>query len=248
MIEQVSNVVHCEHLALRFIKEFHVERLKLYYGRRQDAFELVMIDGGQHLVDSVLGWRGNPDKRTTMEFDVKFADGDIVPLPWTPDLHSTQQFEVFCDQDPLLFPLRYSAKEAHQRIMEMSRLPITLVRPGDESYLDLRYFSTLWYDQLELPESMARRYILRARYVGWRRTVKGSTRIIAEVMLFKEHLTPWNNAQVYIFGSIFDRTDKMFVVDSAFAKQGLSGYTTREGTSGAFGRLQSSFPGGGEGG
>ena len=167
MIEQVSKVVHCEHLALRFIKEFHVGRLKLYYGRRQDAFELVMIDGDQHLVDSVLGWRGNPDKRTTMEFDVKFADGDIVPLPWTPDLHSTQQFEVFCDQDPQLFPLRYSAKEAHQRIMEMSRLPITLVRPDDESYLDLRYFSTLWYDQLELPESMARRYILRARYICW---------------------------------------------------------------------------------
>ena len=152
MIEQVSNVVHCEHLALRFIKEFHVERLKLYYGRRQDAFELVMI-----LTNAQL-WSSTSNLQTATSYPY---------LPWTPDLHSTQQFEVFCDQDPLLFPLRYSAKEAHQRIMEMSRLPITLVRPGDESYLDLRYFSTLWYDQLELPESMARRYILRARYICW---------------------------------------------------------------------------------
>ena len=89
---------------------------------------------------------------------------------------------MFCEQDPLLFALRYPAKEAHQRIMEMSRLPITLVQPGDEFYLDLRYFSTLWYDQLELPEYMSRRYVLKARYVGWRRTVKGAARIIAEVV------------------------------------------------------------------
>ena len=80
VIEQKHNVVHCQHLALRHHREFFVGRLKIFHGNRQEAFELAMLDGDQHLVDRILGWRGDPEQRTTMEFDVLFADGDTVRL------------------------------------------------------------------------------------------------------------------------------------------------------------------------
>ena len=75
-----------------------------------------MIDGDQHLVDRILGWRGDPERRTTMEFDVLFADGDRVVLTWTPDLHATRQFAEYCESQPLLYSLRFSAAEAPKQL------------------------------------------------------------------------------------------------------------------------------------
>jgi len=37
-----------------------------------------MEDTDQYEVDIILAWRGDLGLRTTMEFEVKFKDGDIV--------------------------------------------------------------------------------------------------------------------------------------------------------------------------
>ena len=169
----------------------------------KQAFEAAMIDGDQHLVHRVLGWRGDPNVRTTLEFDVRFADGDVVKLPWSQDLHSTRQFEEYCDQEPLLFPLRFSAQEAPKRLAELKRAPITSVQPGDLFYLDLRWYGTQWYESLELPEFTTRKYVVQARYMDWSRVVRAGRKILVEVPLFKETLKPWTNQEVYLHGSLF---------------------------------------------
>ena len=37
-----------------------------------------MLDNDQFVVDSILAYRGDPDQRTSMEFEVRFSDGTIV--------------------------------------------------------------------------------------------------------------------------------------------------------------------------
>jgi hypothetical protein len=214
VIEQLNNTVRCQHLALRHEKSFHVERLKLFYGTRDQAFELAMRDGDQHLIDRVLGWKGDPNVRTTMEFDVLFADGDTVRLPWTPDLYTTKQFEEFCEREPILFPLRFSAKDAPKRISELKRAPITRVQPGDTFYLDLRYYGTQWFEELGLPAPLQHRYVVEARYQTWVKVTHGGhSKIRVAVLLYNEILKPWTNDMVILYGCLFERTDEMIVCD-----------------------------------
>ena len=217
VIEQVGNVVHCEHLALRFKKEFHVETVKIFYGNREAAYDLAMIDGDQHLVDRILGWRGDPEKRTTMEIDVLFADGDRVILTWTPDLHSTRQFEEYCESQPLLYPLRFAAAAVPKQMALLRAMPIEAVKPGQDFFLDLRFYSTLWYDKLGLADSMCTRYVVQARYVAWRRVSKGPPRIVVEVDLFQERLRPWHNGYVCLYGTTHTLSDDMVLCDRNFA-------------------------------
>ena len=196
-----------------------METVKIFYGSREAAYELAMIDGDQHLVDRVMGWRGDPEKRTTMEFDVLFADGDRVILTWTPDLHSTRQFEMYCESQPLLYPLRFAAAEVPKQMSLLRAMSIEVVKPGQDFYLDLRFYSTLWYDKLGLPDSMCTRYVVQARYVAWRRVNKGPPRIIVEVELFQERLRPWDNGYVRLYGITHALADGMVLCDRDFAQR-----------------------------
>ena len=194
-----------------------MERVKIFYGSREAAYELAMIDGDQHLVDRVLGWRGDPEKRTTMEFDVLFADGDRVVLTWTPDIHSTRQLEEYCVSQPLLYPLRFAAADLPKQMAMLRAMPIEAVKPGQDFYLDIRFYSTLWYDKLGLPDSMCTQYVVQARYVAWKRVSKGPPRIVVEVELFQERLRPWHNGYVCLYGTTHTLTDSMVLCDRNFA-------------------------------
>ena len=135
-------------------------------------------------------------------------------------MHATKQFAEFCESDALLFPLRFTQKEAAKRCTELRRLPITSVQPGDTFYLNLRYYGTAWYDQLDLPESTTVRYAVPARYEDWRRTSgQRQRKITVSIPLFGETLVPWDNLLVFLHGSYFELTDNMRVVDREFAIQ-----------------------------
>ena len=96
VISQLKNGVECRHLCMKNIQTFHVERLKLFSGTREVGKKVAMLDFDQHFVDRVLYYRGNPSVRETMEFFVRFADGEERWVTWSKDLFETVQYEEFC--------------------------------------------------------------------------------------------------------------------------------------------------------
>ena len=58
---------------------FHADRLSFFDGSYAEVFDLAMCDRHQHLVECLVGYRGDVEKRETMEFLVQFTD-DESPL------------------------------------------------------------------------------------------------------------------------------------------------------------------------
>eukprot|EP00981_Chlorochromonas_danica_P015461 scaffold12287_cov199-Ochromonas_danica.AAC.1 len=58
------------------ILTFHLERLKLFTGTREEAFALACLDRDQYIIHEIIAYRGNPSSRKTLEFEVAFADGE----------------------------------------------------------------------------------------------------------------------------------------------------------------------------
>jgi hypothetical protein len=110
---------------------------------------------------------GNPWKRTSLSFRVVFEDGDILPLPYGPDLASTKQLEDFVTATPSLWPLRFrTAEEAHKERAVVNRGTIQGFDIGQVVYLDLRVFDGLdsaWYDSHNLPPG--KRYVALVKIV-----------------------------------------------------------------------------------
>jgi hypothetical protein len=184
VIEQKKNDVRCRHIILGDVKEFHVTRLKLFTGSREEAMRVAMVDNDQYTIVRIAAYRGDPLTRTTMEFEVHFADGSVVWLPWSKDLFDTVQYEEFCRSRPELAPLLYSAKDASDKIKEINKTAITEVQPGDTAYVDLRSYGATWYSRLPLPDKDHTRYLLQYRYGGFAN--RGCTKIKASCPLFKE--------------------------------------------------------------
>jgi hypothetical protein len=151
VIGQIKNDVRCRHMVTEVVKIFHVERLKLYTGKEEDAYEAAKVDYDQYLVSHINGYRGDPLKRSTLEFEVVFADGDIVWLPYSPDLANNAALQEFIQLRPQLFPLRFTAKVATSVLSRLRKLPVQGVNPGDVFYVDLRQWGEEWYQTVLSP-------------------------------------------------------------------------------------------------
>ena len=71
------------------VREYHVERLKPFFGSRNNY-----ADTDHYDVDRIVTYR--VETRTTMEFLVLFKSGDSVWLPYSHDIFQMVQFEEFC--------------------------------------------------------------------------------------------------------------------------------------------------------
>ena len=187
VLQQIKNDVDCRHVILGHVKQFHVSRLKLFYGSMDEAKRVAMIDNNQFVIESILAYRGDPMKRTTMEFEVKFADGSLVWLPWNKDLFDSQPYEHFCRSRSELFPIIYDLQTAIDSIRELKKTPITIVKPGDIVYVDLRCYNSTWYQTLPLPDLDHTAYLIEYHYTKWLN--KNHTKIQAAVPLFNEFWT-----------------------------------------------------------
>jgi hypothetical protein len=67
----------------------------MFHGDADEAYKAAMLDNDQFVVDRIIAYRGDPDQRTTMEFEVRFADGTVVWKTWDKDLNQTQAFEEY---------------------------------------------------------------------------------------------------------------------------------------------------------
>jgi len=96
VLSQNKNDVTTRNLVYGNVREYHVERLKPFFGTRTEAVELAKRDNGQFDVERILAYRGDPATRTTMEFHVLFTSGDVVWLPFYQDIFQMIQFEDYC--------------------------------------------------------------------------------------------------------------------------------------------------------
>ena len=132
-------------------KWFHITRLKLFHGTEDEGYKAALLDADQHVVKQILRWKGDPLKRTHMEFQVEFEDGDILWLPYSKDLDESVPYGNFIHEHPYLFPLRFKANQVNRQIAALRKLPITSVKPDDVVYVELRCaFGLDWYDTLSV--------------------------------------------------------------------------------------------------
>ncbi|KAG9292464.1 hypothetical protein G9A89_000462 [Geosiphon pyriformis] len=199
VIKQYKNDVTCKHIVLGNIKDFHVTRLKIFHGSREEAVRIAKLDNDQFTIRRFIAYRGDPTVRTTVEFEIEFEDDSIVWLPWSKDIFDTVQYEDFCRSRPELFILVYSAKEAQKLLQDLRKLPITEVQPGDTVFVDLRCYGSEWYNNLPLPDKDHITYLLKYNYTRW--IGKSKLKIEANCATFKETFSV-DHVFVKCYGSV----------------------------------------------
>jgi len=220
VLEQRKNDVRMRHCCMRTEATQHLSRLKPFFGSFEDAKRIAQLDYNQFLIHTINYFTGNPFVRTSMEFNVTFLNGDASTetkmLPYNRDLADSQQFEEYINSIPYLFPLRYLANEAPKRISAVNRTVITSVSPGDEAYVNLRFYDgtdRVWFDNLNLPEKH-RQHFIRVRFLRWKNRNRKS--IIAFCQLFNQEmeLTAYDVYATVVTDPNFD--EEAVYVDAAF--------------------------------
>ena len=217
VVSQHKNDVTCRHLCIKSVHIFHVERLKIFHGDRTEAERVALLDHDQFEIEKIMYWRGDPTVRTTMEFFIRYQDGDERWVTWTKDLFDSVPYEDFCRANPPLFPLIFTVEEAKRQIKDLNAKPITEVKPGDTVYVDLRSRGNgAWYAAIELPNSAEITYVIECTYIKLIGTKKNK-------ILMNCSLTGWdielNHFTVHCYGRVtrFDPTT-MIKVDKELAR------------------------------
>jgi len=217
VIQQVKDEVECRHVCLMHIAWLLVERLKLFVGTKEEAFQIAMEDADQYVVQQILAWRGDPSTRTTMEFEVQFADGDVVWKPYDRDLADCSAFKDFVRVHTELLLLQYTVEQGFREAKAINSEPIIEVNPGDVVFLDIRYLNTGIYDaQVLLDDKWHRRYVVRLEYKRWagnqRKKIDGHVLLFDLTYMFNRlFVLTWGNHRVL--------TDDMIEVTMPFLSQ-----------------------------
>lgn len=221
VIRQVSNDVECKNIITGMISTFHVERLKPFFGSYDSAFAAAQLDNDQFVIDAILAYRGDPMKRTTMEFETRFMDGSTVWLPYSNDISLTTHFEDYCRSNPPLLELLYDVKTAAKHIRILNSQPITEFELGQVVYVDLRSYAvgnTLWFEETcNLPDWPHIKYVVKSVYRQWANAKHTKVSMYTEV--FDETLI-WDHYSVRSYGScpVFDPV-RMVLIDPKFVLQ-----------------------------
>jgi hypothetical protein len=205
--------VQCRHLVTGAIATYHMEKLKPCFSSRAEAYAAAMVDYNQYEVEEILSYKGDPEKRTTMDFLVKFKDGSFVSLPYSKDLSDTVQFEEFVRAEKPLTPLLYTVK-VWNRVRRESYQRVEGIQLGDICYVDLRAWGADYFESLKLPGGIIT-YVVECRYMRYEDRAK--RRVEVQCDIFKSEFF-WDSFSVYAYGTVFNLTDDMMLVDQAFCE------------------------------
>jgi hypothetical protein len=235
VVEQVHNDVSARHCATDKAEVVHVDRCKPFFGTEASARDTAMRDQDQFEVDRILAWRGDPNRRKSLQFLVLFADGDTSWNHFCEDLWSTQAFAKYCSSLNVLRGLLFKQPDDVKRQKDIRRRPIDklqsffqssdsidsfytpVIGPGVSVFVDLRSWSDAslsWYYDLELPEPDRTTYVVLGEYGEFmsrdHRMIK-----IAFAALDSEHVV--ESYWVYAHGmrTVFD-PEGMVLVDEDF--------------------------------
>jgi hypothetical protein len=209
--------VECKHLVMGSLSTFHMDRIKPFFGSRDEAYRVALIDYNQYVIRAITAYRGDPEVRTTTSFEVAFEDDTVVWLPYNPDLAASIPFEEYCRSHPPLFPLIFSDKEFRSRRAAMRKQPINTLQPGDFIFVDLRAWGAEFYSLLQLPDSDHALYVVECECKRW--AGRSSLHIDVHCPLF-DVVFMWDAYCVHRYGGYlaYD-VSKMVLVDATFCKQ-----------------------------
>ena len=77
VIRQYKNDVTVTHMASQEQMVYNVEELSLFVGSREQAELAALLDNDVYYINKILAHRGMPSHRTSMEFLIHWADGQI---------------------------------------------------------------------------------------------------------------------------------------------------------------------------
>lgn len=225
VLKQYKNDVECRHLAMGNIKTFYLGDLKPFEGPdRQKAKELAYVDADQFEIDSITAHRGNPYKRTNMEFYIKFrGDQEASWQTYTDDLFKSIPYADYCASKPMLWRLLYTVTESEKMAKLKNKSPIVEVKPGDVVYVDLRFYGANkndsgenWYRFLSLPDLDFKTYVVEFKYGQFS---SNKRRISASCEVMRDMFT-WDHCTVLEWGTEknFD-SDKMVLVDQGVVQK-----------------------------
>jgi hypothetical protein len=215
VVSQTKTDVSCKHLVHGSIHVFHVTELKIFHGSREEAYKLAMVDFNQFVVKNILGWRGDPLTRTTMEFLVEFEDGAQVWKTWERDITDTQCFEEYCRANRPLRFLLYGRAIADRMCKELRNSDITEVNVGDRVYVDLRSYGATWYGNLGLPNCDTVTYAAEYVFTQWD---KGRRRIKCACAIFAEEFVV-DRVFIQMYGMQAVLPANWILIDETFTKE-----------------------------
>lgn len=137
----------------------------------KEAKRLARIDTQQFAVRQIVGYRGDPQLRTTMEYLVQFEDGDEIWRPHTDDLTTNEVWRSYINGIPRLTGLSMTAEDQRKRVQKTNKLRIQFgeaftLNKNTEVYIDMRAWGFEWYSQLPLPDLHTRTYVVRCNFTG----------------------------------------------------------------------------------
>ena len=68
VLSHYKNDVTCKHANVGTVQVFHEDRVKPFYGSLNEATVLTQVDYEQFVVLNITAYRGDPEKRSKMEF------------------------------------------------------------------------------------------------------------------------------------------------------------------------------------
>ncbi len=205
------------HVVTGDTKVVHMEHLKPFFAAcPEDGYRAALVDYDQYVLQGVLAWKGDPEKRSGMEFLVLFEDGECVWLPYSKDLSGSAQFQAYCEANAPLKPLMFSLDGWVKWCASENRKSIGLVHPGLVCYVDLRAWGSDWYASCKLPEAFLTVYVVSCEYTAWENP--GKSRIGLYCRLFKQRFV-WKNSDIVRYGLITSLSGDMVLVDEGFAEK-----------------------------
>ena len=229
VVSQSKNDVQMQHVALKHYETHHVDDIKIFHGSPAEALRVATLDKDQHVIVRFLGYRGDPLKRTTMEFEIEFQDGTIHWVPWSKDLFDSVQYGQYCEAHRELTPLYHDAKRGEQLVASLKKQPITEVQPGPPTYyVDLRSYGEAWYQSLNLPDAYHTKYVFPHVYTAWSNRTR--TKIDIKNILTGEEYRAVDHWFVFAYGmnDSFDSSKMTLINDTLLTQYPAIYPTSRE--------------------
>jgi hypothetical protein len=212
----------CEHIIQGTRGCFHVSMIKPYFGSEDMARKAALLDFDQYETVAIHNYVGEPTSRRTLEFQVEYADGDILWKTWDEDLFNCEAYLTFCRTRPEMWSCALTVEVARKERMALNRAPIQNLSTGDELYVDLRALGAMWYNgygdkslDTTLPDEDTSMYVvpfLTGDFINGGRKVKMlCERLELELI--------WNADMCKCWGQYRQLESHMTLVDGAFLER-----------------------------
>jgi hypothetical protein len=178
----------------------NVGDLVIFSGTEEEAFAAAMQDKNQHLVQSILGYRGSPLKRSSMEIYVQFVSGDKQWLLLR-EINNSLAWDEFCKGKMYLHILVFQSNTIPALRAKINKVGVEAALINTKFFLNLRAFGAATYAGLiKLPDRFITDYWVIAKIAKYER--EGSTRsVVVDVDLLDVHFIA-DGFFIYLHGAV----------------------------------------------